>query len=191
VVDNPECRDRTGRAFREEFAMADDLERTILSAGTRIKGEVHFAGPACIAGTVEGLITTGDPFELTASGTIIGELRGTTIDIHGTIRGNVVASECCRLGPTARVTGEIRTGTFSVAQGARFHGPVSIGSPVQAPEGEAAVDAGENPIEQLAAEAAQFASETAATSNADLRILTQNVQKTLHSPNGSRARPRK
>ena len=28
--------------------MADDLERTVLSAGTRIKGEVHFAGPACV-----------------------------------------------------------------------------------------------------------------------------------------------
>jgi cytoskeletal protein CcmA (bactofilin family) len=160
----------------EDLAMSEDLHLTIISTNTRVKGELHLAEHTRIAGTVEGLVATAEPLELTASGTIIGDVRGATFDIHGTLRGTITLSQACRLGPTARVTADLRASSLSIAEGAQFQGNVSIGAPLPADDAEPAA---EQTVEQLAAEAARIAEETGATANADLRAFTENVQGTV------------
>jgi cytoskeletal protein CcmA (bactofilin family) len=155
--------------------MSEDLQLTVISTNTRVKGELHLAGPARIAGTVEGLVVTADPLELTAAGTLLGDLRGTTLEIHGTLRGTITLTQSCRLAPTARVAADLRAASLSVAEGAQFEGNVTIGTPL--PEGTEPT--AEQTVEQLAAEAARIAQETGATANADLRALTENVQGTV------------
>jgi cytoskeletal protein CcmA (bactofilin family) len=145
----------------EDLAMSEDLHLTIISTNTRVKGELHLAEHTRIAGTVEGLVATAEPLELTASGTIIGDVRGATFDIHGTLRGTITLSQACRLGPTARVTADLRASSLSIAEGAQFQGNVTIGAPLPADDAEPAAE------------------ESGATANADLRAFTENVQGTV------------
>jgi cytoskeletal protein CcmA (bactofilin family) len=123
---------------------------TTITAQTSVKGEMHLGGPSIIAGRVQGNITTIDTLELTAEGVIEGDIEGTTLTIDGMVKGNITAAQACRLGPTARVAGDICVAHLAIAEGARFIGHVCVGE-IEAPAKEAP---GKNRLEDAAEETA-------------------------------------
>jgi cytoskeletal protein CcmA (bactofilin family) len=183
---------------------------TTLAPHTFIKGELQFDGPAVIAGQVQGTIKAGAPLEIAAEGVLDGDIRGTAVTIHGTVKGNVVASQACRIGATARVAGNLCTANLAIAEGAQFIGHVCVGE-TDMPEASAATtDAGmagdmrpSNAAEEAEAlqaveatitrvekvttrreEAASAVATTVAIPAAPMmptiQILSENVQATLH-----------
>jgi cytoskeletal protein CcmA (bactofilin family) len=98
-----------------------------ITAQTSIKGELHLDAPGLIAGRVQGNIIAHDELELTAEAVIEGDIDGTTLTVHGMVKGTITASQTCRLGPTARVAGNICTTNLAIAEGARFIGHVCVG----------------------------------------------------------------
>src|ERR1035437_8072399 len=96
-------------------------ETTHIAKSTVIKGEVRLEGPATIAGRIEGGIF-GKDLEVIAEGTVEGDIQCAAIELNGNVKGNVTAAKSCKLGPTARVTGEVRTANLSISEGAVFVG---------------------------------------------------------------------
>jgi cytoskeletal protein CcmA (bactofilin family) len=106
-----------------------DQETTYLAANTVLKGELQLAGPGTIAGRVEGAISGENPVQVMGEGSVEGDIKGTVVDIQGTVKGNIMATELCRLGATARVSGELRAANLAIVEGACFVGQVCVGGP--------------------------------------------------------------
>jgi cytoskeletal protein CcmA (bactofilin family) len=100
---------------------------TSIAPHTIIKGELRLDGPAVIAGQVQGNITATAPLEIAAEGIIDGDIQGTAVTIHGTVKGSIVAAQACRLEAAARVAGDLCTTDLAIAEGARFIGHVCVG----------------------------------------------------------------
>ena len=79
---------------------------TSIAPHTFIKGELRVDGPAVMAGHMQGNITAAAALEIAAEGIVDGAIRGTTVTIHGMVKGDITASQACRLGATARRGGE-------------------------------------------------------------------------------------
>jgi cytoskeletal protein CcmA (bactofilin family) len=118
---------------------------SILGPGLLLKGEVHSTGPLQISGRIEGPILCQDAVEITPEGSVEGDIKAGTIEIQGTVEGNV-ETDVCRLGASAHLTGELRSATLAIAEGATFVGKVIIGN------GEAAA-AAPQPVAQSRTEA--------------------------------------
>lgn len=96
---------------------------TIIGNGSQIKGEIKIEGGVRIDGEIVGNIL--------ATGTLTvgrdGRLKSDSIDckrafIAGNVTGNINAPDGVHLESTASVTGEIRTGSLRIDEGATFHG---------------------------------------------------------------------
>jgi cytoskeletal protein CcmA (bactofilin family) len=177
--------------------------QTFLGTECYIKGEVHFAGPAQIAGKVEGQIQADDLLEIAPGALVEGDIVGSIIEIHGTVKGNVTAAQTCRLEPTARVTGELRAANLAIAEGASFAGQVHVGSatspatqtrtptiePLEEPAPTRRVETPRvtlsGRIEQKAVveepdAAHQAAGAPAMAAASNVRVVTQNLQQALN-----------
>jgi cytoskeletal protein CcmA (bactofilin family) len=103
------------------------IEKTVINAQTVIKGEITFAGPAVVCGRIEGQIRAQDELEITPEGSVEGDITGAIVDIQGTVKGNVTASQTTRLGAQAKLIGELRAANLAISEGATFVGKVCVG----------------------------------------------------------------
>jgi cytoskeletal protein CcmA (bactofilin family) len=160
------------------------IESTVIAGHSLIKGELHLSGPTVVCGRVEGMIVAEDALEIAAEGMVEGDIHGVVVDVQGTVKGNVIASQACRLGPTARVMGELRAANLAIAEGASFVGQVYVGGVEreETPEAPARQQPVINRIESLANEAeavAEMAAAAAAPAEPAVRVMTQTVQQTV------------
>jgi cytoskeletal protein CcmA (bactofilin family) len=99
---------------------------TLISASTRIEGDVGFSGGLQLEGQVTGGVRAreGQPSRLVlGSGAVIeGSVTAEVVEVHGTVRGDIVAPGRVVLGPTARVEGGLQYGSIEMAAGARIDG---------------------------------------------------------------------
>jgi cytoskeletal protein CcmA (bactofilin family) len=87
---------------------------------TNFTGEVHFKSMLRIDGHFTGRVSSSDGTLIVSNG---AQLTGAVIDvavarINGTVEGNIRASKELVLGPTANVTGEVRSPGLTVEEGA-------------------------------------------------------------------------
>jgi len=171
---------------------------THIAPHTRIQGELHLDGPAVIGGRLQGNVTAADAVEVSAEGVVDGNVQGVTVTINGTVKGNVLAALECRLGPKARVAGDICTANLTIAQGARFIGQVCVGDDVsETPTREAemkqdrieeetavhvvqaTINRIEHAAEQIQHAVAPLAQSVTMPTMPEVHVLTQNVQATM------------
>jgi cytoskeletal protein CcmA (bactofilin family) len=77
----------------------------------RVKGQVHIKAGALV---------------VAPKGTVEAKVEGLHVMIHGTLAGDVVASERLELTQTANVTGTLTTPTVVVREGATFNGMLDM-----------------------------------------------------------------
>jgi cytoskeletal protein CcmA (bactofilin family) len=187
-----------------------EQETTYLAPNTVLKGELQLAGPGTIAGRVEGAISGNNPVQVLGDGSVEGDIQGTLVDIQGAVKGNIMASQLCRLGATARVSGELRAANLAIVEGACFVGQVCVGGPsmeqellqqqaaaqqarhaavavVQRPVPAAPANnvvqemaAASNRIASLAAQATEVAGVAADASGATVNVVPDNIQNSLN-----------
>lgn len=117
----------TSRAMTESESLARDIKEGTLSGfvggGTVLTGEASFKAMMRVDGHVTGRISS-------SSGTLIVGTNG-KVDanievavgmIHGTINGDIIATQRLELGRAAKVTGNIQTPSLVIEQGAIFEG---------------------------------------------------------------------
>ena len=95
---------------------------TLIGSDVSIKGEMSFEGSMRIEGKIEGKITTKGKLALGKGAQITAEVVTGQINVEGTFKGNVVATERIELTSSAHVLGDVRSPKLVIAEGATFVG---------------------------------------------------------------------
>lgn len=98
---------------------------TLIAEGTRIRGDITFAGGLHMDGEVEGaVVARGDKAVLTLSdkGRVVGEIRVSNAVINGHVTGDIVVSERLELAAQARIDGNVFYKVLEMAAGAQVNG---------------------------------------------------------------------
>ena len=99
---------------------------SLVGAGTRIEGNVHFAGGLRVDGEIKGSVIA-DPSKpstlvLSEQARVDGEIRVTHLVVNGTVVGPVHVAEYLELQSKAKVTGDVHYRTLEIQLGAIVEG---------------------------------------------------------------------
>jgi len=99
---------------------------SLIGVGTRVNGDIHFAGGLRIDGEVSGSVIA-DPAKastlvLSEQARVHGEISVTHLVVNGMVSGPVQASEYLELQSKAKVTGDVRYKTLEIQLGAIVEG---------------------------------------------------------------------
>jgi cytoskeletal protein CcmA (bactofilin family) len=99
---------------------------TLIGAGTRIIGDVHFSGgfhvDGHVKGNVDALPDSGATLSVSDAGTVEGSVSVPNVILNGTVTGDILAHDRVELGATARVTGNVYYGLIEMEMGAEING---------------------------------------------------------------------
>lgn len=99
---------------------------TLIGAGTRIIGDVHFGGGFHVDGHVKGNVDappeSGATLSVSDKGVIEGAVAVPNVVLNGTVKGDILAHDRVELGATARVTGNVYYGLIEMEMGAEING---------------------------------------------------------------------
>ena len=99
---------------------------SLIGVGTRIEGNIHFAGGLRIDGEVDGNVVAapGKPSTLVLSeeARVDGAIKVSHVVINGTVNGPVYASEYVELQAKSRVIGDVYYKTLEMHLGAVIEG---------------------------------------------------------------------
>ncbi len=99
---------------------------SLIGAGTKIVGDVHFTGGLRVDGEIDGSIiaTPGKPSTLVLSehARVNGEVNVTHLVVNGEVTGPVNVAEYLELQSKSRVTGDVHYKTLEIQLGAIVEG---------------------------------------------------------------------
>lgn len=99
---------------------------TLIGAGTRIIGDVQFAGGFHVDGHVKGNVDappeSGATLSVSDKGIIEGSVAVPNVVLNGAVKGDILAHERVELGATARVTGNVYYALIEMEMGAEING---------------------------------------------------------------------
>jgi len=111
---------------RREKTVTKDPKQidTLIGVHSVITGELSFEGSVRIDGRFNGNIHANKEGTLIVSeGAIIqGEVNVPSLILHGTIEGNVHASESLKLGSTGLLNGDVEYKVLSLSEGSAING---------------------------------------------------------------------
>lgn len=99
----------------------------LISAGTKITGDIIAEGDIRIDGSLKGNIKSKGRLVIGNSGSIEGEILCGTIEISGNFKGKISAAELLTMKSTAVVTGDIIATRLAVEPGSLFTGNCQMG----------------------------------------------------------------
>ena len=114
-------------AMTESESLARDIKEGTLSGfvggGTDVTGEANFKAMMRVDGHFSGRITsTAGTLIVGNNGTVDANIEVAVAVIHGTINGDIIATQRLELGRAAKVHGNIQTPSLVIEQGALFEG---------------------------------------------------------------------
>jgi len=117
-----------GHTMRRD-SWRDAEEGFVMGAGLSFRGEVSGDGDFHVAGKFEGDINVSGRVLVADGAQVDANINALAIVIGGTVRGNLSASTRVEILPTGVLTGTLRTGSFSAADGASVKGEVWVEPP--------------------------------------------------------------
>jgi cytoskeletal protein CcmA (bactofilin family) len=100
-----------------------------LGAGLSFRGEVSGEGDFHIAGHFEGGINVTGRVLVGEGADVDANINARAIVVGGTVRGNLSATTRVEILPTGVLTGTLRTGSFTAADGAAVKGEIWVERP--------------------------------------------------------------
>lgn len=105
-----------------------NYEKSVLSDGLVVKGELCGEGNLTIAGCIEGGVDLKNgELVITQTGYVEGNIRATHAHIDGEVRGSVEVKNKVTIGPSAKVLGDVTSKTLNISEGAKCNGSLEIG----------------------------------------------------------------
>ena len=101
---------------------------TLISAGTKLKGDISSSSDLRIDGTVLGNIHSTAKIVIGSSGVVEGDISGNQADIVGKVSGNIHTKELLQLRGECVVTGNLFAGKLQVEPSATFNGQCHMGA---------------------------------------------------------------
>jgi cytoskeletal protein CcmA (bactofilin family) len=117
----------SSRALTESETLARDIKEGTLSgfvgSGTVLTGEANFKAMMRVDGHLSGRVSSGSGTLIVgANGKVDANIEVAVAVIHGTINGDIIATQRLELGRAAKVNGNIQTPSLIIEQGAVFEG---------------------------------------------------------------------
>ena len=117
----------SSRAMTESESLAKDIKEGTLSGfvggGTVVTGEANFKAMMRIDGHMSGRVNSSSGTLIVgANGKVDANVEVAVAIIHGTINGDIIATQRLELGRAAKVNGNIQTPSLVIEQGAMFEG---------------------------------------------------------------------
>src|SRR5512147_1237879 len=106
---------------RERGTIRGDEAGTLsafLGKGSHVTGTLAFEGPSRIEGRVEGEVSAQDTLIIAEGAVVNARITGSTIVVHGTVTGDVVAQVRLELRAASKMIGDITTPSLVVHDGA-------------------------------------------------------------------------
>ena len=115
------------RAMTESESLAKDIKEGTLSGfvggGTVVTGEANFKAMMRVDGHLSGRVSSSSGTLIVgANGKVDANIEVAIAIIHGTINGDIIATQRLELGRAAKVNGNIQTPSLVIEQGAVFEG---------------------------------------------------------------------
>ncbi len=101
----------------------------LIGEGLVMKGEVSGEGDFQVLGKFEGEITLAGTLHVGEGAEVDANISATAIVIGGIVRGNLSASTRVEILPTGTLTGTLKSGSFTAAEGATVKGEVWVERP--------------------------------------------------------------
>ncbi len=99
-----------------------------LSRGVSIKGSVKFLNELLLEGEVEGTIVSTGTLTIGEQARVRGEIRTKSVNVRGTVEGNIFVTERCELQANCTVRGDIEAPRLVVSENATFLGSAKVGA---------------------------------------------------------------
>jgi len=115
------------RAMTESETLAKDIKEGTLSGfvggGTVVTGEANFKAMMRVDGHLSGRVSSSSGTLIVGTnGKVDANIEVAVAVIHGTINGDIIATQRLELGRSAKVNGNIQTPSLIIEQGAVFEG---------------------------------------------------------------------
>jgi cytoskeletal protein CcmA (bactofilin family) len=108
--------------FSKRHSKPQNRIDSLIGAGTRIEGDLHFSGGLRVDGEINGNVIAAQdkPSTLVVSehAQVNGEINVTHLVVNGLVAGSVCASEYLELQSKAKVTGDVHYKTLEIQLGA-------------------------------------------------------------------------
>ena len=116
-----------GKAMTESENLAREIKEGTLSgfvgSGTLMTGEATFKAMLRVDGHLSGKISSSSGTLIVgANGVVDANIEVAIAVIHGTINGDIIATQRLELGRAAKVNGNIQTPSLMIEQGGIFEG---------------------------------------------------------------------
>jgi cytoskeletal protein CcmA (bactofilin family) len=101
-----------------------DPGRAVLGSGLALRGEITGEGDFHIYGRFEGEIDVSGRVVVTESAQVDANINAAAIVIAGKVRGNLSATTHLDILPSGVLTGTLKAGSFSAAEGSSVKGEI-------------------------------------------------------------------
>ena len=138
----PEPASSAPRALTESESLARDMKEGNLSgfvgSGTVVTGEANFKSLMRVDGHLSGRITSSTGTLIVgANGKVDANIEVAIAMIHGTVNGDIIATQRLELGRAAKLNGNIQTASLVIEPGALFEGTCKMIKMMNASTGKA------------------------------------------------------
>jgi cytoskeletal protein CcmA (bactofilin family) len=114
------------------YAPPEDAD-TVIAAGLMLKGEIKGEGTVLMLGSFEGDIVLDGELHVGPDSRVDANISATAVVIAGVVRGNLAAHTRVDILASGSLTGSVRSGSFSAADGAVVKGELWVEPPPAAP----------------------------------------------------------
>ena len=101
-----------------------DPGRAVLGSGLQLRGEITGEGDFHVYGRFEGEIDVSGRVVVSESAQVDANINAASITIAGKVRGNLSATTHLDILPTGVLTGTLKAGSFSAAEGSSVKGEI-------------------------------------------------------------------
>lgn len=117
----------SSRALTESESLARDIKEGTLSgfvgSGTAFTGETTFKAMMRVDGQLSGRISSSSgTLVIGTNGRVDANIEVAVATVHGTVNGDIIATQRLELGRSAKVNGNIQAPSLVIEQGAIFEG---------------------------------------------------------------------
>jgi len=166
------------RAMTESETLARDIKEGTLSGfvggGTIVTGEANFKAMMRVDGHLSGRVSSSSGTLIVgANGKVDANIEVAVAVIHGTINGDIIATQRLELGRAAKVNGNIQTPSLIIEQGAIFEGTCKMLQMSQAADKSKQIKKDEQPLDTSRMK--PLATDNGAAKTADIPTATSAV----------------
>lgn len=102
---------------------------SLVPAGVHFEGSLEGEGDLVVHGAITGPIRVSGALWIEEGAIVRGHVQARVVTVRGVLKGDAYGEDAVRVGPSARLIGDLTAPRVQVVPGARFKGRVHVQSP--------------------------------------------------------------